>query len=180
MKRAFFVVAMMTIVFLPLAALSQTLNIVYVDIQRVMVESDKGKEAKKTLTDEADRLKKGLDARQDELQKLKDSIEKQGAMIKPEARAEKEKLYQAKLKDYQRVGNDYQTELQQKDMEISQKMLKGIEEVLKGLGEKEKYSLVLERGQSGILFASPALDITSKVITLFNDASKKRPAPTKK
>jgi outer membrane protein len=180
MKKTVFVVAVMIALFLPLAAMSQTLNIVYVDLQRVMLESDKGKEAKKTLTDEAERLKKNLDAKQDELQKLKDAMEKQGAMITQEARAEKDKQYQAKLKDYQRLGNDYQAELQQKDMEFTQKILKDIEEVVRGLGEKEKYSLILEKSQAGILFGANSLDITTKVITLFNDAARRRPAPAKK
>ena len=158
---------------LPLTARSQTVNIAYIDLQRVMVESEKGKEAKQVLTQEAERLKKTLDVKQDELQKMKDAIEKQGITITPEARAEKEKQYQAKLKDYQRLATDYQNELQQKDQEVTQKMLKDLEEVIRGLGEKEKYTLILEKSQA--LFASPTIDITPKVITLFNEAAKKKP-----
>jgi outer membrane protein len=180
MKKVFCVAALIITTFLPLAALSQTLNIVYVDLQRVMIESEKGKEARKTLTDEAERLKKSLDTKQDELQKLKGAMEKQGAMLTPEARAEKDRQYQAKLKDYQRLANDYQGELQQKDMELTQKMLKELEEVVKSVGEKERYSIILERGQAGVLFGSPSLDITNKVISLYNETAKKRPAPTKK
>ncbi|HEY3276985.1 MAG TPA: OmpH family outer membrane protein [Syntrophorhabdaceae bacterium] len=180
MKKILFIAAVTISLFLPMAALSQTLNIVYVDLQRVMMESDKGKEAKKTLTDEAERLKKSLDTKQDELQKMKDAMEKQGAMITQDARIEKDKQYQAKLKDYQRVANDYQSELQQKDMEFTQKILKDVEEVVRSLGEKEKYSLILEKSQAGILFGATSLDVTTKVITLFNDAARRRPAPAKK
>jgi outer membrane protein len=161
---------------IPLTAMSQALNIVYVDIQRIMQESDKGKEARKTLTEEADKLKKTLDGKQDELQKMKDSIEKQGAMITPDARAEKEKQYQNKLKDYQRLYNDYQGELQQKDQELTQKILKELEEVVRGLGDKEKYTFILEKSQAGILYASTAVDITGKVITLYNEKTKKQPS----
>jgi outer membrane protein len=178
-KFTFFVTAAMLFL-LPLSALSQVSNLAYVDLQRIMVESEKGKEARKTLTDEAERLKKSLDAKQEELQKMKDTLEKQGAMITPDARAEKDKQYQAKVKDYQRVAGDYQAELQQKDGELTQKILKEVEEVIKGLGEREKYSVILERGQAGIIYASPALDITSKVISLYNESAKKRPTPAKK
>lgn len=163
---------------MPTITKAQSANIVFVDLQKIMLESDQGKQIRKTLTDEADRLKKSLDAKQDELQKLKDSIEKQGATIKPEARAEKEKQYQVKLKDYQRLYGDYQTELQQKDQEQTQKILKEIEEVLKGLGEREKYAFILERSQAGILFATPSADITAKVISLFNESSKKKSGAT--
>jgi outer membrane protein len=179
MKKTYLVAAAIVMFLLPLAAFGQS-SIVYVDLQRVMIESDKGKEAKKTLTDEAERLKKSLDVKQDELQKLKDAIEKQGAMITPDARAEKDKQYQAKLKDYQRLANDYQGELQQKDMEFTQKILKELEEVVKSIGEKEKYAMILEKGQAGILFGTPSLDITTKVINAYNESARRRPAPARK
>lgn len=175
MKYITLTAVLIALLLLPVGARSQTLHIAYVDIQRVMLESEKGKEAKKSLTEEADRLKKSLDGKQDELQKMKDSLEKQGATITPDARAEKEKQYQIKLKDYQRLYNDYQTELQQKDMEFSQKILKDLEEIVKNIGEKDKYTLILEKSQAGILFASPTIDVTSKVIATYNETAKKKP-----
>jgi len=169
-------------IFVPLLARAQTppVKIGYVDLQRVMIESEKGKEAKKSLGDELEKLKKNLTQKQDELQKMKDSLDKQGAMITPEARAEKEKQYQTKLKDYQRIANDYQTELQQKDQEFTQKILKELEEIIKGMGESEKYTLILEKSQAGIIFAPTTIDVTDRVIALYNEASKKKPAPPKK
>lgn len=180
MKKVSFILASAMLFLLPLAAFCQTGSIVYIDVQRVMLESERGKEVRKTLTEEAERLKKNLDVKQEELQKLKDSMEKQGAMITPEARAEKGKQYDSKLKDYQRLANDYQGELQQKDMEFTQKIMKEIEEVVKGLGEREKYALILERSMAGILYGTPSMDITTKVIGLYNESVKKKPAPAKK
>ncbi len=175
MKRFITVFFVVAVLLTPLAAMSQSVSVAYIDLQKVMLESDQGKQIRAILTQDAERLKKNLDGRQAELQRLKDAFEKQGATITPEARADKEKQYQAKLKDYQRLYNDYQSELQQKDMEYTQKVLKEVEEVVRALGEKEKYSLILEKSQAGILYATPAIDITGKVITLFNEAAKKKP-----
>jgi len=174
MRKVSFAVVLAVSLLLPSILMAQTLNIVYVNLQKVMLESDKGKEAKNALTVEAEKLKKNLDSKQDELQKMKDAIEKQSATITPDARAEKEKQYQAKLKDYQRLYNDYQTELQQKDGEFTQKILKDLEEVVRTLGERDKYTIILEKNQAGILFASPAIDITNKVINLYNETAKKK------
>ncbi len=165
---------------IPLVAMGQTtqaLRIGYVDLQRVMLESEKGKEARKSLTDEMEKLKKSLTQRQDEIQKMKDSLERQGATITPEARADKEKQYQTKVKDYQRSANDFETELRQRDMEFTSKILKDLEDIIRKLGETEKYSLILEKSQAGILFATPASDITDRVIAAYNDSTKKKPAP---
>ncbi len=161
----------------PCISRAQALTIAYVDVQKVMIESEQGKQIRKLLTDDAERIKKNLEAKQDELQKLKDTLEKQGATITPEARAEKEKQYQSKVKDFQRVYSDYESEMKQKDMEYSQKILRQIEEVVRAIGEKEKYSFILERSQAGILFATSSADITAKVITLFNENSVKTKQP---
>ena len=176
MKHFFTVFFVVMVLLTPLAAKSQSaVNIAFIDLQKVMLESEPGKQIRGTLTKEAERLKATLDSKQNELQRLKDAAEKQGATITPEARAQKEKDYQAKLKDYQRLYNDYQAELQQKDMEFTQKVLKQVEEVVKSIGEKEKYTLILEKSQAGILFAAPTVDITNRVITLFNESAKRKP-----
>jgi outer membrane protein len=158
---------------------AQSTKIGYIDLHRVMLESERGKAAKKLLTEEADKLKKTLDQRQDEIQKLKDALERQAATITPEARADKEKQYQTKLKDYQRLAGDYETELRQKDAETSQKILKELEEIVKRLGDSEKYTLILESTQAGILFGTASGDITDKVIALYNESTKKGGAAKK-
>jgi outer membrane protein len=160
-------------------AQTPTLKIAFIDLQRVMMESEKGKEARKNLADEFEKLKKNLVQKQDDLQKTKDALERQSTTMTPEARADKEKQYQIKLKDYQRLQSDYESDLRQKDQEFSQKILKDLEEVVKGLGESDKYSLILERSQAGILYGTPAIDATDKVITLYNDTAKKKAAPKK-
>lgn len=175
MKYAVAAVLVTFLLISPVGLKAQSVNIAYVDIQKVIIESEKGKEAKKALTEEADKLKKTLDGKQEELQKMKDTLEKQSATITPDARAEKEKQYQTKLKDYQRLYNDYQAELQQKDMELFQRILKEIEEVIRSLGEKEKYTLILEKSQAGILFATSSIDVSGKIIALYNEAAKKKP-----
>ena len=182
MKRCAVLAALLMMILTPLLARAQSPSVKfgYIDLQKVMIESDKGKEARKSLTEELEKRKKEVTQKQDELQKMKDSLEKQSAAITPEARTDKEKQYQTRLKDYQRITNDYQTELQQKDQEYTQKILKDLEELIKTLGENEKYTLILEKTQGGILFASPSIDITDKVIAAYNEWSKRKPAAPKK
>jgi len=183
MRKLVGMMLVMTALLSPVMAFGQTpaqpIKIGYLDLQRVMLESERGKDAKKRLLEEADRLKKTLDQKQDEIQKLKDALERQAATITPEARAEKEKQYQTKLKDYQRLAGDYETDLRQKDSETSQKILKELEVVVKGLGDSEKYTLILERTQAGILFGNTAADITERVIALYNESTKKTGAAKK-
>ncbi len=86
------------------SAWSADLRIACVDIQKAMNECQAGKEAKKSITREMEKLQRLSGEKQKELQTLKESLEKQAPMLTPEARASKEKDYQSKLRDYQRWG----------------------------------------------------------------------------
>jgi len=182
MKKLVVFTIALTVMLLPVLASGQAAQppkIGYIDLQKVMLESEKGKAAKKNLTDEVEKLKKNLNQKQEEIQKLKDTLEKQSATITPEARAEREKQYQAKLKDYQRMATDFEAELRQKDVDASTKILKDLEEIVKKLGETDKFTLIFEKTQSGVLFGSQSADITDKIIALYNESYRKA-APAKK
>jgi outer membrane protein len=182
MKKLLVVAAILAFIAMPSMAKAQAsaLKIAYIDMQRAIMESEKGKEANQTIMQFAEGLKKNIGQKQEELQKLKDSLDKQGVVITPDARAEKEKQYQSKLKDYQRIVNDADGEMQQKQMEIGQKLFKEVLEVVKDIGEKEKYTLVVEKGQGGVVFASSSIDITGKVIAAYNESVKKKASAPKK
>ncbi|HPU29426.1 MAG TPA: OmpH family outer membrane protein [Syntrophorhabdaceae bacterium] len=171
-KNLFAFFAALFFMFIPYIALAQQVSIAYVDIGRVIMESDKGKQTKKTMDEEITKIRKELSSKQEELQKLKDSIDKQGAALKPEAREEKQKLYNKKLKDYQNLENEYQGDMQQKIAEFEQNLIKDIMEVVKKIGENEKYTIILQRHPAIILYATPGIDITDKVIEAYNKQAK--------
>ena len=143
-----------------------------VDIQRVVNECQAGVEAKKVIGKEMEKLQKLFGERQKELQTLKESFDKQAPMMKPEARATKEKEFQAKVRDYQRWLEDNQKEIQQKGMEMERTILQGIQKVITKIGEDEGYTLVLEKNENIVLFSSKAIDFTDRVIKAY-DAQKK-------
>jgi outer membrane protein len=144
----------------------------YVDLQKALNESDAGKEAKTSFNKRVEELQKVLDEKQNELKKLQDEMEKQKGLLTPEARAEKEKVYQQKLKDVQRFAKDSQEELQQKDAELTKKILKDLRDVIKKIGTDEGYTIILERGEALILFAAEGVDITERVIKAYNKTKK--------
>lgn len=179
MKKYWIVAGLILVIALPLQSVAQTVSpkIAYIDLQKVITESEKGKETRKSFMEEVEKLRKTLAQKQDELQKMKDTFEKQATTMSPEARNEKEKQYQNKVKDFQRLQSDYEAELRQKDQELGQKALKDLEEIIKNFGESEKYTLIVEKNQ--VLFAAPAVDVTAKVISLYNDSVKKKAPPKK-
>lgn len=143
-----------------------------IDIQRAMNECQAGIEAKKVIAKEMEKLQKLFEDRQRELQTMKESLDKQGPMMKPEARAAKEKEFQSKFRDYQRWLEDNQKEIQQKGLEMERTIFQGLQKVIRKIGEEEGYTVLLEKNEKIVLFSSKAIDLTDRVIKTY-DAQKK-------
>lgn len=144
----------------------------YMDLQKALNESDAGKDAKITFNKRVEELQKVLDEKQVEIKKMQDDLEKQKGLLTSEARGEREKAYQQKIKDAQRFAKDSQEELQQKDAEMTKKILTDLREAIKKIGSDEGYTIILERGESSVLYAAEGVDITDKVIKTYNKMRK--------
>jgi len=152
--------------------LATDLKIAYVDIQRAVNDSNAGKEAKKAITKDVEKFQHLVADKQKELQTLKESLDKQALMLTPDARANKEKEYQNKLREFQRWGEDTQNEVNQKRMEMERNISVALMKVIQKIGADEGYTVILEKNESIVLYASKAIDITDRVIKAY-DAQKK-------
>ena len=155
-------------------AYSQNLNIKIgsVDIQKAVNECSTGKEAKKALTKEVEQFQSLISEKQKELQDMKESLEKQGLMLTPEARAAREKELQTRSRDFQRWGEDVQNELTQRRTEMEKNIFAGLQKVIQKLGADEGYTLIFEKNENIVLFIPKSTDITDLVIKAY-DARKK-------
>jgi outer membrane protein len=154
------------------SALAAELKIGFVDIQKAINECQAGKEAKRAITKEVEKFQRLIADKQRELQTMKESLDKQSPMLNPEAKATKEKEYQTKLREFQRWGEDSQNEINQKRIEMERNVSLGLQKVIQKLGADEGYTLVLEKNEAIVLFASKSIDLTDRVIKIF-DAPKK-------
>jgi outer membrane protein len=154
------------------SVLAAELKVAYVDIQRAVNESNAGKEAKKAITKDVEKIQHIVVDKQKELQTLKESLDKQALMLTPDARANKEKEYQNKLREFQRWGEDTQNEINQKRMEIERNISAALIKVIQKIGADEGYTVILEKNESIVLYATKSIDITDRVIKAY-DAQKK-------
>ena len=154
------------------SAAQAELKIGVVDLQRAMELSEAGQKAKAAFQKKVDKVQQDLKAKQDELSKLKDELDRQSVLLSDEARLEKQSSYQLGLKDFKRLYEDAQEELRREDAKLSEKILKDLQEVIDAYGEKEKYDLIMEKTQSGLIHRNADLDITNKIILLYDESKK--------
>ncbi len=167
------IVFVLAVLFLAAPAFAADVKIGYIDLQKALNSSDAGKAAKEKIGKTVQEYQGTVEARQKELKKLKDDLDKQTLVLSDEARAAKEREYQQKLKDYQRFTKDIQEELQQKDADYTRQILEDLLKLVKEIGQKEGYTVILEQAESSILYADEKIDLTEKVISAYNASGKK-------
>jgi outer membrane protein len=153
---------------------AEPIKIGYVDMQKALNLCEAGKDAKKTITEEVDKMQKSFTGKQRELEKLKEDLEKKGSVLSESVRREKEKDYQTKLRDMQRLQRDYEEDLRRKDREYTDRILRELEIIVKKLGEEGKYTMILERNQPAVVYISGTLEITDEVIKIADKNFKKK------
>jgi len=142
-----------------------------IDVRRVVSESAAGKRAGERLQAQVKKAEADTLRERQELERLRNDLDKKGPLLKEEERRNLESDFQRRSVTLQRTMGDLQQELQMKEREMMQDILKDLEGVVSDLGKAEKFTLILDRSQ--ILFSDQGTDITTRVIETFNSRVKK-------
>jgi outer membrane protein len=143
----------------------------FIDIQRVIAESAAGKRAKERFQAQVKKAEADTLKDRQELERLRNDLDKKGPLLKEEERRNLESDFQKKSVNLQRTMSDYQQDLQQKERDMMQEILKELEQIVIDVGKSDKFTLILERSQ--ILYSDQGIDITNKVIESYNSRAKK-------
>jgi outer membrane protein len=156
------VIAVLFSLIIPLAASAQGGKTGYVDLQRALSESSAGKKAKEKFKVEVESLQSRLKKQKDEIDRLKEQLEKKASVMKAAEREELEDDFRKKMRDFEREYKDSQTDLQKKDSDLTGSILRELQKVIQDIGEREGYSMIVE--MNSLLFADKSLDLTERVI----------------
>ena len=151
----------------------QELKVGFVNLQKAISESQRGKDARQTfqaaLKDKQEAL---LNDKKDIEQQRKD-LEKQAVLMKQSERAKAERRFQLRVRDYERKMRDVQEELRLREREITDEILKDLQKIIAEVGKTGKFTMILERSQ--LLYTDKGTDITDDVIVLYNERFQKKP-----
>jgi outer membrane protein len=159
---------------LTIPAYGADLKIAYLDFNRALNESEQGKKATSILEEMIKDKKTAVIEKEEEIKKLDEELKKQLSILSPEAREEKEDNLKKLVRDAQRMTRDFQEEVKKKEADLTREIQKEIIQVINKIAHEEGYSIVFERGVSGILYFQEQYDITDKVIEKYNESVKKK------
>lgn len=149
------------------AAFAEGLKVAVIDVNKVLNESEVGKDAKKKMESRFEELKKKIDVKNDEARKMKDDLDKQKILLGKDKLKEKEDALGAKVTELRQLTQEAEKEMQSRQGELSRSVLKLIEVQVDKVVAQEKIDLVIERA-AGVVHVNPSLDITGKVLELVN------------
>jgi outer membrane protein len=166
----YWLVLFLTLLCVPAVAAQERVKIGFIDIQRAISDSNAGKRAKERFQAQVKKAEAELLKEKTELERLKADLDKKGPLMKEEERRNLEVDLQRRYVNYQRTMTDQQQELRQKEGALTGDILKELEKIVNEIGKSDKFTLILERNQ--ILYSDQGIDVTNKVIEVFNSRNK--------
>ncbi|MFZ4734461.1 MAG: OmpH family outer membrane protein [Bradymonadia bacterium] len=149
-------------------------KVAIVDMQRALTETEDGKTAKAQLEKLKDAKQKDIDAQQTELRKLKEQFDTQRAMLKDDVRQQREMELAEKLNALKmRYVQDQQT-LAVDEAKATKPILERMSRILQTMGRDQKWTLILEKNESSVLYSEASLDLTNELIRRYNAGEGKK------
>jgi outer membrane protein len=152
----------------PAPAGASATKIAFIDLQRVLARSAAGVAAREQLEKERATIQKDMDGRRQELEKLRDELEKKGALMTVDARREKTEQLERKRRDAARAADDYGKELEKKEGQLLQKVLAEVSGVIEKLGKEKNFYMIVEKRGAGVIYASTEADLTDEIIRAYD------------
>ena len=138
----------------------------------VIVGSEYGKAMNEQLKAKFEPLAKDLQREGEEVKKIESELRNQDLALKLEAKQDKQREYRRKARDYQDSIVAYRQKRQADEQKLGQPILQRVAVVLSEYGKANGFTIIFEVSQSGVAYASEAIDITQDIIAELNKMKK--------
>ena len=147
-----------------------------VDMQRVILSVDEGKQARQKLEKQIKAKEKLLRKSKQELDTLNKEWQSQAPLLNESAKLKKQQEFQEKFVNLRNKEMEFQAEIKRKEQQATKDIAVKIAQLVERMAVKMKLDVVFE-SSSGLLYVKEPIDLTSKVIDSYNRTHK--PKPTK-
>jgi outer membrane protein len=174
MKRGIFGICIAALVlgyWLDAAWPASPMKIGFIDLQRIIESSEKGKEFRERLFQFRKERERTLAARQEELNRMRQDYQQKSFTLSDRARLDKEQELRQKELEFKNLSESYRQEVLMEGRKLQTLMFRELSDLVRELGQKEGFTVILDKDV--LLYASDSIDITDKVIQLYDAQAKK-------
>ena len=162
---------------------AQQQKIATIQIQAAIVSTRDGQKAAAELESKATPRRKAIEAKQSEINSLKDQLQKGANTLSDGAKNDLYRTIDQKTKSLNRDMEDAQAEMDQEQQKLLQDLGQKMYALVSKYAQEHGYTMVLDvsNPQSPVFWASNTMDITKDIIDLYDkDASTTSAAPSSK
>jgi outer membrane protein len=151
------------------SAQAQELKIGYVNSDKVLRDALPARAAYTKIEAEFGKRDKELTELGGRLKSAADKLDKEGPTLGESERVRRQRELVDQDRELQRKRREYQEDLNQRRNEELASLVDRANKIIKQIADQEKYDLIVQE----VIFASPRIDITKKVIDALNAQSGK-------
>jgi len=155
-------------------AADSPVKVAFVDIQAVIAQSKEGLAARNKVAAEAAEKQKEISAKEAEIKQMDAELQKQSPVLSDAAKKEREEEIRRRLRDLKRLTEDFNRDLAKREAELVNDLLRDVTAVIRDYGKEKGYSLILEKGQGGVIYGSDPADLTKDILERYNARSSKK------
>lgn len=137
--------------------------IIIVDIAQILRDAKAAKDIQAQLDKETTGYSKVVAQQENELQQMRDELERQRTLLAPEAFGAKTREYQQRFETLDRAVQTKRQALQQSLNEAMTKVQNAALEIIQDVAKERKANLVLTK--AAVIFEDGSLDVTAEVLS---------------
>ena len=147
----------------------KNLKVAIVNFQRLVVESDLGKQYLKTAKSSIEKKQKILSKLEDQVRNMRDKFEEQKLVLDEKARDEKGEDLAYKITELRRKREDFEADVKIEDSKFQRDIMRNAMKAVKVVSEQLGFDIVISSQSPGLMYLNPSLDITDKVLEQMNN-----------
>ena len=143
-----------------------------VDTQWLLKESKLGRQVNDTLNQFMKDRQALLELEQQELRNLENELLRQGSVLSPAAKQQKEEQLRQRMLDYQQKAGNMTREFQSKQAELLGEFRDQVDLVVKQIAQQQGLALVVEKGKNtSTRYYDPIMDFSSNVLEILDQTT---------
>ena len=146
----------------------------FVSLDRILRDAAPAQRAQKKIEGEFAKRDQDLSKIADQIKRLQDNLDKNSVTMSETERTRREREFNDANREFQRKQREFREDLTTRRNEELSTIIARANEAIRKLAESEKFDVVFQNDQ--VVWASPKIDITDKVIKALDDT---RPADGK-
>ena len=150
------------------AAVPKLEKIAIVDVQRCLMETKEGRAAKKDLQRTFSKGQAKLDAKAKKLESKVRDLQAKASMLSEAELIKRQRELMRSQAELEQLGMQLQEEVANKEALLTEKIYNKVSAIVKQVALEEGVQVVLVRSELTVLYATPKLDLTNRIIVRYD------------